>query len=78
MDPVTLSGIDLDKHSFHLHGQDAKVLEAFCKRVSRKQRVEFFAKCHPCAAAMGARASAHYVARKFIAGGHEVKLISPQ
>jgi transposase len=78
MDTVTLVGIDLGKHSFHLHGQDKKGLAVFRKKLNRKQLIEFFARFHPCMAAMEACAGAHYLARRLIAMGHEVKLISPQ
>ena len=36
MDDVTLVGIDLGKHSFHLHGQDAKGRALLRKKLSRK------------------------------------------
>lgn len=78
MDSVTLVGIDLGKHSFHLHGQDRKGQAVFRRKLNRKQLVEFFAKFHPCTAVMEACAGAHYLARKLVAMGHEVKLISPQ
>jgi len=78
MDSVTLVGIDLGKHSFHLHGQDRKGQAVFRKKFNRKPLIEFFAKFHPCTAVMEACADAHYLARKLAAMGHEVKLISPQ
>lgn len=78
MDAVTMVGIDLGKHSFHLHGQDRKGLAVFRKKLTRKQLLEFFAKFPPCTAVMEACAGAHYLARKLVAHGHEVKLISPQ
>ncbi|TAL54990.1 MAG: IS110 family transposase, partial [Pandoraea sp.] len=40
MQNVTLVGIDLGKHSFHLHGQDRHGKAVFRKKVSRKQLVE--------------------------------------
>jgi transposase len=43
MQNVTLVGIDLGKHAFHLHGQDRQGKAVFRKKVSRKQLVEFFA-----------------------------------
>ena len=64
MDAVTLVGIDLGKHSFHLHGQDAKGKPVFRKKMSRKQVVEFFATFHPCTVVMEACAGAHHMARK--------------
>jgi transposase len=78
MQNVTLVGIDLGKHSFHLHGQDVQGRAAFHKKVSRKQPVEFFAPFYACTGVMEACAGAHYMARKLAALGHQVKLISPQ
>ena len=42
MQEVTLVGIDLGKHSFHLHGQDRHGNAVFRRKVGRKQLVEFF------------------------------------
>ena len=78
MDDVTLVGIDLGKHSFHLHGQDAKGKAVFRKKLSRKQLIEFFATFHTCTVIMEACAGSHHMARKLTAFGHTVKLISPQ
>lgn len=36
MQNVTLVGIDLGKHSFHLHGQDKAGKAVFRRKVSRK------------------------------------------
>ena len=78
MQSVTLVGIDLGKHSFHLHGQDGHGKAVFRKKMNRKQLFEFFATFHTCLVAMEACAGAHYMARKLSAFGHQVKLISPQ
>jgi transposase len=78
MQDVTLVGIDLGKHSFHLHGQDRHGKAVFCRKVSRKQLVEFFATFHVCTVVMEACAGAHHMARKLAGMGHHVKLISPQ
>lgn len=78
MESVTLIGIDLGKHSFHLHGQDRRGKAVFCKKVSRRQLYEFFAKFHACTVVMESCAGAHYLARKLADFGHQVKLISPQ
>lgn len=77
MEDATLVGIDLGKHSFHLHGQDARGKVVFRKKVSRKQLIEFFVRLHACTVAMEACAGAHYLARKLTIFGHQVKLISP-
>lgn len=42
MQDVTLVGIDLGKHSFHVHGQDRTGKAVFRKKLSRKQLLEFF------------------------------------
>lgn len=78
MQNVTLVGIDLGKHAFHLHVQDKAGTAVFRRKVSRKQLIEFFATFHPCTVVMEACAGAHCTARKLAELGHEVKLISPQ
>jgi len=77
MQDVTLVGIDLGKHLFHLHGVDGRGKAVFRKKVSRKQLIEFFATFHACSVVMEACAGAHYMARKLATFGHQVKLISP-
>lgn len=78
MEDVVLIGLDLGKHSFHLHGQDHHGQEVFRKKFSRKQLIEFAAKFHTCTIVMEACAGAHQMARQLVSMGHEVKLISPQ
>jgi transposase len=78
MHTITLIGIDLGKHIFHLHGQDKRGKALLRKKLSRKQLTEFFASFHPCTVVMEARAGAHHMARKLVEFGHQVKLISPQ
>jgi transposase len=78
MENVTLIGIDLGKHSFHVHGQDRHGKALLRKKFSRTQLLEFFARFHRCTVVMEACAGAHCMARKLTSFGHEVKLISPQ
>jgi transposase len=78
MQDVTLIGIDLGKHSFHVHGQDRHGKALLRKKFSRKQLIEFFAAFHACTIVMEACAGAHWMARKLASHGHCVKLISPQ
>lgn len=78
MDTVTLIGVDLGKHTFHLHGQDKHGKAVFRRKLSRKQLMEFFATFHTCTVAMEACAGAHHMARMLATFGHRVKLISPQ
>ncbi len=77
MDSTTLVGIDLGKHSFHLHGRDGKGKAVFRKKLGRKQLIEFFATLHTCTVVMEACADSHHMARKLAAFGHSAKLISP-
>jgi transposase len=78
MQDVTLIGIDLGKHNFHVHGQDRHGKALLRKKFNRKQLIEFLAKFHVCTIVMEACAGAHYMARQLAGYGHEVKLISPQ
>ncbi|MFK0380359.1 IS110 family transposase [Pandoraea sp. NPDC090278] len=78
MQDVTLVGIDLGKHTFHLHGQDGKGKVIFRKKLGRKQLIEFFNTFHSCTVVMEACAGSHHMARKLTTFGHQVKLISPQ
>jgi len=78
MSESALIGIDLGKHSFHLHGQDKSGREVFRKKCSRSQMMQFFSNLVACTVVMEACAGAHHVARKLTAMGHQTKLISPQ
>jgi transposase len=78
MQDVTLIGIDLGKHSFHVHGQDCQGKALLRRKFSRKQLIEFFATFHVCTVVMEACAGAHHMARQLAGFGHDVKLISPQ
>ena len=78
MSESALIGIDLGKHTFHLHGQDKSGREVFHKKCSRAQMMQFFARLPSCVVAMEACAGSHYVARQLAAMGHAAKLISPQ
>ncbi|MFA7895762.1 IS110 family transposase [Pseudomonas putida] len=78
MSDLARVGIDLGKHTFHLHGQDKPGRELFRKKLSRQQMMRFFANLPACTVVMEACAGAHFVARELNALGHQAKLISPQ
>ncbi|MCQ4243406.1 IS110 family transposase [Stutzerimonas stutzeri] len=78
MSELALVGIDLGKHSFHLHGQDKPGRELFRKKLSRQQMMRFFSNLPACTVVMEACAGAHFVARQLMGMGHQAKLISPQ
>jgi transposase len=78
MQNVTLIGIDLGKHTFHLHGQDYSGKEVFRKKVTLKQLFAFLGNFHPCTIVMEACAGAHWMARKLTELGHDVRMIPAQ
>ena len=59
MENVMLIGIDLGKHSFHVHGQDRQGKTLLRKKFSRPQLIAFLATFHPCTIVMEACAGAH-------------------
>lgn len=78
MQDVTLIGIDLGKHGFHVHGQDRHGKAQLRRKFDRKQLLIFLANFQPCTIVMEACAGAHWMARQLAGLGHEAKLISPQ
>lgn len=78
MREVALVGIDLGKHTFHLHGQDCLGQQVFRKKIGRSQILAFCAGLPKCIIAMEAGGGAHYIAREVTALGHQVRLISPR
>lgn len=78
MNDVTLIGIDLGKHSFHLHAQDKAGRMVFRKKLTRSQMLTLLSNFPACTVVMEACAGAHWIARRLAALGHQAKLISPQ
>ncbi|MDR5907883.1 IS110 family transposase [Franzmannia qiaohouensis] len=78
MNNISIVGIDLAKHVFHLHAVDHQGREVFSKKVSRAALRKTLAQVPCCTVAMEACGSAHYWAREITALGHEVQLIPPQ
>jgi transposase len=70
--------MDTSKYIFQVHGVDAAERPVLCKRLGRKQMLEFFAKLPPTPIGMEACGAAHYWARELSKQGHEVKLMAPQ
>jgi transposase len=64
MQDITLIGIDLGKHSFHVHGQDRHGKALLHTKFSRKQLIGFLAKFHVCTVGMEACAGAQCMARQ--------------
>ncbi|MBD1229565.1 IS110 family transposase [Xenorhabdus griffiniae] len=78
MHTMTLIGIDLGKHSFHVHCQDQSGKALLRKKFTRTKLMKFLADCSPATVVMEACAGAHFMARRIADLGHEARLISPQ
>ena len=78
MNEITLIGIDLGKHVFHLHAQDTKGHEVLRKKLSRAQLLPLFSNLKAATVVMEACAGAHWLARRLNAMGHKARLISAQ
>src|SRR5579863_8102233 len=65
---ITTIGLDIAKNVFQVHGEDAGGRVIVQKRLSRAGMEAFFSKLAPCALALEACGTSHYL-------GHEVKLI---
>ncbi|NHB98746.1 IS110 family transposase, partial [Photorhabdus stackebrandtii] len=78
MNNMTLIGIDLGKHTFHLHCQDKSGNALLRKKFTRTKLMELLAGCPSATVVMEACAGAHFIARRINDLGHEAKLISPQ
>ncbi|MDR3100645.1 MAG: IS110 family transposase [Paraburkholderia sp.] len=78
MDTISLIGIDLGKHCFHLHAQSASGHMVLRKKLTRSQMFTLLASVPSCTVAMEACAGAHWIARRIETLGHQARLISPQ
>ncbi|WP_154388935.1 IS110 family transposase, partial [Yersinia enterocolitica] len=78
MQNISLIGIDLGKHSFHIHCQDKHGNALLRKKFSRKKLTEFLSDCSASTVVMEACAGTHFMALKIQQLGHQIKLISPQ
>ncbi|OWO79759.1 IS110 family transposase [Photorhabdus luminescens] len=78
MQNVTLIGLDLGKHSFHVHCQDRQGNALLRKKFSRTQLINFLGSCKAATVVMESCGGAHFMARRIADLGHEAKLISPQ
>jgi transposase len=78
MDTISLIGIDLGKHCFHLHAQSALGRMVWRKKLTRSQMCTLLANLPRCTVVMEACAGAHWLARRIETLGHEARLVSPQ
>jgi transposase len=71
-------GIDTSKGVFVLHGVDAAEQPVLCKKLRRRQMIEFFTRLPPTRVGIEACGAAHHWGRELTALGHEVCLLPPQ
>jgi transposase len=77
MEQINIIGLDLAKHSFHLHGALPDGRVAFRKKLTRKKVLPFLEEQPRSIVAMEACGSAHHWAREIGKLGHDVRLIAP-
>jgi transposase len=75
---IATLGIDLDKNSFHLVGQDERGAIVLRIKLSRAQLTQRLANIPPCLIGMEACAGAHHIGRQLQSLGHDVRLIPAQ
>jgi transposase len=75
---ISVVGIDLAKHVFHLAAMDERGQIIMRKRLMRGQVMAFMAQLPPVTVGMEACSGAHYWARRLREQGHVVKLMAPQ
>jgi transposase len=78
MSTVTTIGLDLAKTVFQVHGVDDAGRPVLRRRLSRHERVSYFAKLPTCVVGLEACSAAHHWARERSRLGHLVRLIPPQ
>lgn len=78
MSQVSLIGIDIAKSVFHLHGADALGKTVLKRRFTRLQLIRELGKMSKSTVVMEACSGSNFLAKKFQAMGHEVKLIPAQ
>ncbi len=78
MAQVKALGIDLATQVFHVVGIDAAGEVVLKRKLRRAQFPEFMATLPPCTVYMEACGSAHHWGRRFVAYGHEPKIIAAQ
>lgn len=71
-------GLDISKNVMQVHGANLAGATMRCRRLKRKQVIEFFFRLPPCLVAIEACAGSHYWARELLKLGHQVKLIPAQ
>lgn len=74
MQNIKLIGIDLGKHSFHIHCQDNSGNVLLRKKFTRPKLIEFLSDCTSASVVMETCAGAHFMARRITDLGYEAKV----
>src|SRR3954453_14336042 len=77
MGEISMIGLDIAKHVFHVHGVDASGAPVLRRQLRRGKIEEFFAKLPPTLVGLEACGSAHHWARVIGRYGHQVRLMPP-
>ncbi|MBP1849294.1 transposase [Rhizobium halophytocola] len=75
---ISIMGVDIGKNSFSVVGVDGQGAVILRRTMRRQILIDFVEKLPRCVIAMEACCGAHYLGRLFAAGGHEVRLMSPE
>ncbi len=75
---ATVIGIDLGKRWFHLVGRDAHGNTLYRHKLNRQQLIEFMHKQPSALVGMETCCGSQYLARRFIAIGHDARLLPAQ
>jgi transposase len=78
MNHITVIGMDISKHVFHIVGLDTRRHVAIKRHLKRPQVLAWFANQAACQISMEACASSHYWGRELTKLGHTVKLLPAQ
>ena len=73
---IKVVGIDLAKDTFHLHGADAYGNAVMRKKLSRSKLTALMANLSPCLVGMETCGGSHDWARRLMAMGHDVRLMT--
>lgn len=75
---IAILGVDLGKNSCSMVGVDERGTVIMRRSLRRQTLIDYVAKLPPCVIGMEACCGAHHLGRMFAAGGHEVRLMSPE
>jgi transposase len=75
---IAVIGIDIGKTTFQLIGQDERGAIVMRAKVSRRQLAVKLSNLQPCIIGMEPCSGAHYIARRLLELGHDVRLVPGQ